>query len=212
MDNQITTLLEKLKELVERAKSSGKNPPDFDLCEISVQGTNPFCDGNRGIERKDMPQLRGNPVPDSPAADLPKDSKGTVSIERPFITELKSRGVKLTPKKVDASHLRATQNQLIGSKVIGMISALEKNPSDPHILAPIFISRDGYVLDGHHRWAAIVGHNFTDNKPIFLNVIEVDIGIDTLVDFTNNFADSMGIKQKAARLRTLAERLRRAAL
>lgn len=199
-------VLERLKDMVETAKRSGTNPPDFDLCDLSGE-TDLFCKGNKGIERKDMPQLKGKPIQDSPASDLPKDSKGVVSIESPFVTELKSRGVKLTAKNVDASSLKPTQNQLVGTTVVGMISTLEKNPRDPNITAPIFISKDGYILDGHHRWAAIVGHNFTTGKPISLNVIEVDIGIDQLVNFTNNFADSLGIKKEATRLRSIAKKM-----
>jgi hypothetical protein len=203
------SILEKLKIMISEAKKSGRSTPNFDLCSLYVTGTNPFCEFNLGVERKDMPQLKGIPIPGTQSSLLPSGKDGKVSIEKPLIDELQSRGVEVKPKKVDASYLKPTQGELDGYKVIGMIQALEKNATDPKITAPIFVSRDGYILDGHHRWAAIVGHNFTADKPILMNVIEVDSGIEELVRFANNFAESMGIKKTAARLFLIAERCRR---
>jgi hypothetical protein len=210
VDHQISTYLNKMKEMVDKARAGGDKPPNFDLCEVSVPGTNLFCGGNRGIERKDMPQLKGKPADGTPASKLPVGADGEVSVEKPFVDALKSKGVKMQQKTVDASHLKSTQNQLVGSKVVGMIGALQKDPKNPDITAPIFVSKDGYVLDGHHRWAAVVGLNFFTDKPVNMNVIEVDMGIDDLVNFTNQFADQMGIRQKAARLRLIAASLKEA--
>jgi len=203
-DHKISTYLSKMKEMVNQARSGGGKPPNFELCTISVPGTNLFCGGNKGIERKDMPQLKGKPSSGSKAELLEVGKDGEVSIEKPFVESLRSKGVKLTEKKVDAAHLKSTQNQLVGEKVVGMISALEKDPNNPNITAPIFVSRDGYVLDGHHRWAAVVGLNFETDEPVQMNVVEVDMDIDELVKYTNNFADEMGIKQKAAKLLRIA--------
>lgn len=208
VDHQISTYLNKMKDMVDNARAGGDKPPNFDLCEVSVSGTNLFCGGNRGIERKDMPQLKGKPADGTPASKLPVGADGEVSVEKPFVDALKSKGVKMQQKTVDASHLKSTQNQLVGSKVVGMIGALQKDPKNPDITAPIFVSKDGYVLDGHHRWAAVVGLNFFTDKPVNMNVIEVDMGIDDLVNFTNQFADQMGIRQKAARLRLIAASLK----
>lgn len=198
-DHEVASMLDKLKSIVDEAKAKGEKSPNFDLCQISVPGTNLFCGMNKGIPRQEMPQLKGKPAPGTPASKLQADPSGEVSIEKNFVEELKNKGVKLSKKSLDASELKATQNQLVGPKVVGMLSKLEKNPNDPDITAPIFVSKDGYVLDGHHRWAAMVGLNFKTDKPVRMNVIEVDMSIDDLVKFTNDFADSMGIRQKAAR-------------
>lgn len=206
-DKMISTYLNKMKSMVDKARASGDKPPNFDLCEVSVPGTNLFCGENKGIERKDMPQLKGKPSDGSAASKIQPGADGEVSIEKQFVDSLKNQGVKMTPKKIDAAQLKSTQNQLVGSKVVGMIGALEKDPNHPEITAPIFVSKDGYVLDGHHRWAAVVGLNFFTDKPVNMNVIEVDMGIDDLVKYTNEFADYMGISQKAARLRLIASSL-----
>lgn len=205
IDHKVSTYLDKMKQMVDKATAEGDKPPNFDLCEVSVPGTNLFCGGNRGIERKDMPQLKGAPAKGSKAENLPVGQDGEVSIEKPFIESLKQKGVKITNKKVEASQLKSTQNQLVGAKVVGMIDALKENPQDPNITAPIFVSKDGYVLDGHHRWAAMVGLNFSSDKPVEMNIVEVDMSVDDLVKYTNDFADEMGIRQKAARLRRIAQ-------
>ena len=208
IDHKVSTYLDQMKQMVDKAIASGGKTPNFDLCQISVPGTNLFCRGNKGIERKDMPQLKGIAAKGTKAENLPVGQDGEVSIEKSFVESLKQKGVKLTNKQVEASRLKSTQNQLVGSKVVGMIDALKKNPQDPNIAAPIFVSKDGYVLDGHHRWAAMVGLNFSSEKPVHMNIVEVDMGIDDLVEYTNNFADEMGIRQKAAKLRIIAQMIR----
>jgi hypothetical protein len=153
-----------------------------------------------------MPQLKGKPAPGSIAADLPRDKGGEVDTEPAFREALEKRGVKMVEKSVPAATLKATQSQLVGSKVAGMCDALKKNPNNPGITAPIFVSKDGYVLDGHHRWAAVVGLQLAKgaNDPVDMNVVEVDMDIEGLVKFTNQFCEDIGIKPKdtkeAARL------------
>ena len=66
-------------------------------------------------------------------------------------------------------------------------------------VAPIYVSNDGYVLDGHHRWAAIVAHNAANpDKQIPMNVRVIDEPIVPLVKRSNKFAEDIGIKAKAA--------------
>jgi hypothetical protein len=107
----------------------------------------------------------------------------------------------MTPKKVNADTLKSTQSQLVGTKVAGMAKALEADPNHPAITAPIFVSKDGYVLDGHHRWAAQVGAGILGDKPVTMNVIEVDMPIDKLVNYSNEFATKFGIAQKAGKVK-----------
>jgi hypothetical protein len=81
-----------------------------------------------------------------------------------------------------------------------MYKGLEENPQDPNLTAPIYVSNDGYVLDGHHRWAAIVAYNAKNpDKPIAMNVRVIDEPIKPLVKRSNEFADHIGIEKKAAK-------------
>ena len=75
----------------------------------------------------------------------------------------------------------------------------QQNPEHPAITAPIYVSNDGYVLDGHHRWAAIVAYNAAHpDKQIPMNVRVIDEPIRPLVKRSNAFAEAIAIKAKAA--------------
>jgi hypothetical protein len=198
---QVVTLLDKLKVMSDEANSKGETVPNYDLCKVSVPGTNLFCQASLDIPRAEMPQLKGKAIPGTPADKLPKDNKGEVDTEALFKEALKQSGAKMTAKKVDASTLKATQSQLVGSKVAGMTDALKKDPTNPGITAPIFVSKDGYILDGHHRWAAQVGLSLNKDKPVMMNVVEVDMDAKQLVDFTNKFCNDIGIKQKKGQVK-----------
>jgi len=197
---QISTIIDKLAELGKQARERGENAPNFNLCQVSVPGTNLYCDGNKGIPREDMPQFKGTPEPGSPADKLPKDKNGEVDTEEFFKKMLEKQGIKVSePASIKPDRLKATQSELVGPKVAGMEKALEENPQHPAITAPIYVSNDGYVLDGHHRWAAIVAYNAAHpDKPIPMQVRVIDEPIEPLVKRSNAFAEEMGIRAKKA--------------
>lgn len=199
---QISTVIDKLAELGKQAKEKGEKAPNFNLCKVSIPGTNLYCDGNKGIPREDMPQFKGTPVPGSPADKLPRDSAGEVDTEEFFKKMLEKDGIKVSePTEVPPDRLKATQSELVGVKVAGMSEVLEDptHPAYEKITAPIYVSNDGYVLDGHHRWAAIVAYNAAHpDKPIPMKVRVIDEQIEPLVKRSNSFAEKMGIRAKKA--------------
>ena len=199
---QISTVIDKLAELGKQAKEKGEKAPNFNLCQVSVPGTNLYCDGNKGIPREDMPQFKGTPEPGSPADKLPKDENGEADTEEFFKQMLEKEGIKVSkPTSVPADRLKATQSELVGVKVAGMSKVLDdpNHPAYDKITAPIYVSNDGYVLDGHHRWAAIVAHNAANpDKQIPMNVRVIDEPIVPLVKRSNSFAEAMGIRAKKA--------------
>lgn len=199
---QISTIIDKLAELGNQAKEKGEQAPNFNLCQVSIPGTNLYCDGNKGIPREDMPQFKGTPEPGSIADKLPKDKSGEADTEEFFKQMLEKQGIGVTkPYSVPADRLKATQSELVGVKVAGMSKVLaDKNhPAYGKITAPIYVSNDGYVLDGHHRWAAVVAHNASNPKnQIPMNVRVIDEPIIPLVKRSNKFAETIGIKAKAA--------------
>jgi len=199
---QISTIIDKLAQLGKEAKEKGEQAPNFNLCQVSIPGTNLYCDGNKGIERGDMPQFKGTPQPGSPADKLPKDENGEADTEEFFKQMLNKQGIKVSePTSVPPDRLKATQSELVGVKVAGMSKVLaDKNhPAYGKITAPIYVSNDGYVLDGHHRWAAVVAHNASNpNNQIPMNVRVIDEPIEPLVKRSNAFAEKMGIRAKKA--------------
>ena len=65
--------------------------------------------------------------------------------------------------------------------------------------SPVFVTSDGYVLDGHHRWAALVAIDMEDGKQgdidMPVRMIGADIGY--ILDLANAFCDMTGVKRKS---------------
>ena len=58
--------------------------------------------------------------------------------------------VKVTKTRVLATKLKESQVELIPKKVKGIAAKYDK-PTD---MKPLIVSKDNYIVDGHHRWAA----------------------------------------------------------
>jgi hypothetical protein len=197
--SMVSMKIDQLAKAAAEAKAKGEKAPNFNLCDITIPGTNLYCKGNKGIPREDMPQFKGYAKPGSIADKLPKNNDGEVDTESQFKVLLKKNGVKVSePQEVPADQLKATQTELVGAKVAGMTKALEKEPNHPKITAPIYVSNDGYVLDGHHRWAAVTSAAVASGKPAMMNIRVIDMPIKDLVKISNEFADQIGIQQKKA--------------
>lgn len=204
------------QELAAAAKAEVKKqgilpPPSYDLCNVSIPGTNLFCGGNKEISRDAMPQLKTKAVPGSAAwreAEKMAKEKGIdpndveVNAEPAFLEYLKKGNVKIQRGTMPATQMKATQNQLNADKVAGMAWALYNDPktkdkSHP-LRQPLIVSSDGYVLDGHHRWAALATYDvMSGNKDVSdIPVIMVDMDIEDLVDKSNEFGDEFGLARK----------------
>jgi ParB-like chromosome segregation protein Spo0J len=63
----------------------------------------------------------------------------------------------------------------------------------------IYVSRDGYVIDGHHRWAAAVGADSRDGLgDLKIRVQTIDMPISEVLLVANAFTEEFGIKRKSA--------------
>ncbi|HET9563369.1 MAG TPA: hypothetical protein VFP27_02400, partial [Mycobacterium sp.] len=194
----------KLAKIANEAKAKGEQAPHYNLCLVSVANTNLFCteklltaEHPEGIPRTAMPQFSGDPVPGSPADKLPKQENGGVDGAPAFMAHLKSLGIKTTRGVESAARLKATQADLVGAKVAGMMT---KAGFDPRKKV-IFVSRDHYVIDGHHRWAAAVGLDAADNElgQIKVQVIRVDAPISEILHIANRWTRQFGIATKSGK-------------
>jgi hypothetical protein len=190
--DQAVTLLHELAKIAQEAKAAGTKAKTYDLCKVSVANTNLFCSGNVGIPRSAMPQLKGVPTVGSPADSLPKDAKGEVDLSQAFRDSVTAGGNMIIDTNEFASHLRASQTEMDGAKVGGMMEAMSAGKIPP---APIFVSDDNYIVDGHHRWAATVGVGLGDQKEMSMPIARVNMKILPLLSLANSFAESMGIPQ-----------------
>ena len=93
-----------------------------------------------------------------------------------YVDWLQNKGIEIEKKEVDPKRLKATQDEFDKEK----IAALMKKPE----LKPTISSRDGFVLDGHHRWLADY-----NNKKLH-NTQKVQLPIKTLIDRTHSYDHS----------------------
>ena len=179
-----------------------------------------------GIPRMEMPQLKSKPLPGSKAEKLtqlpedhpdhlPMSKKGEVNAEDLFKAKLKKEGIEMAePKPMNVADLKATQNELKPSNVAFMVDILMRAKPPPHkdpkaaddwelsesFRKPIIVSSDGYILDGHHRWGALVALDIANggSGDIEMSVKEVQADAETLVKKTKEFTDDLGLETKAS--------------
>lgn len=114
------------------------------------------------INRKDMPQI---------------ESKNL----RDFVSFVKKKNVSVKEKLIAPGILKATQDQFHKAKIQSIVDKLEDGVYDHK---PIIISKDNYVMDGHHRWLA---HKHLEKK---LPVFHVDVKAQELIDLMKEYPKS----------------------
>jgi hypothetical protein len=164
-----------------------------DVCKLSP----PVCQGNLGLSRDKMPQIPGDLSVKQMLKATNKDgtpdegtrAKGRAAVEagadpdddrtilKQMLDTFKSEGVKIEPKKIPVGQLKATQSEIKAGKTFGMADAHLKGKF-PSIGDQIVISSDGHILDGHHRWAALL----TIDPSRTMNVIQVDMPMKEMLD------------------------------
>lgn len=68
-----------------------------------------------------------------------------------FLAEAEASGVSVRRGKRKVSELRPTQKELSLEKAHAMLEAVP----EAALAKAVLVSEDGYLLDGHHRWAAL---------------------------------------------------------
>jgi hypothetical protein len=155
---------------------------------------------------KDLVTENYNKDPKKLGIPLPVSREGGVDAAEYFKEYLRKHGKTITLTTIPAYKLQATQNELITEKINQMWWILKLGPCAPgysFIVAPIFVSADNYVLDGHHRWASIVSSAFgiINIKKVMMEVFQVDevIGDEDsgLVKMANDFTRQFGLTAQA---------------
>lgn len=133
---------------------AGDKSSMLDLGKVHIKGTHLFARSAGKIDRKQMPQ-----IPDQHRDD--------------FVKYMRDAGVGVADAHVDPKSLKPTQSNFAGPKVGAILRTIRKTgwPGNP-----ILVTSDGYILDGHHRWAAKVMHAF--EKPgVKIPVTRIDAPI-----------------------------------
>lgn len=172
---------------------------DADFCQDEPE----VCKGHCDVPRYYMPQLMDEPIGKLLNSKKAKDRmKGAEAVRngasptdpRPiteiFIDILQKKGIKVTRGvPVKLSDLKATQREIktLKSYIFGLAQMqgrfkdkktgkLTDIPCD-WTQVPIIVSNDGYIVDGHHRWAAVK----LVNPELYMNAVVIDMPIAELL-------------------------------
>ena len=125
--------------------------------------------------RKDMPQVN--------TQDLSK-----------ALSIAKSK-VKVTKGMSIVGSLKPSQKELISNKV----KAVSKKYNKPTDMKPLIISKDNYIVDGHHRWAAAI---YKFGKDTIVPTFRLHLKRDEAIELYNDIASSLNeVMGKAARMK-----------
>jgi hypothetical protein len=178
--NQVGVVMDKMAAMARDAEAKGKDAPKFNLCNISVANTNVFCGGGEASRpRIEMPR-----IPNS-------DRKN-------FRDYLRENGVKVKKDDVRVDRLKASQKEIDGTKVSEMMSQVRSGERDLSN-ARIFVSKDNFIIDGHHKWAATVGLDYGNKQlgDMKMKVYRVDLPITALFKVANDYTDLKGHQRLA---------------
>ena len=208
----------------------GQQAYDFELCSEVFAHLGLCFDPktkekvSKGIPRDQMPQFSSQVDPsrtDTPAFQAlmrgkgytspdqvtPEDLKTEVNMEREYRKALEAAGYEVVEEDVSVTSLKPIQGQLKGEKIAGMYSTLAAAQADPEnygkgaarLLEPIYVS-DGYVIDGHHRWAAQVAMDIANgagaNATMKTRTITKGgkpVPVETIIEFSNKFQKDIGL-------------------
>jgi len=98
------------------------------------------------------------------------------------------------PATWPANTLNPTQTDVYLSKALGMAMGSKQRPGAAGGDLKSVVSHDGYILDGHHRWAATL----LNNPEAKISGIQVAIDIDDLVPVLRAAGDAFGNVRRGA--------------
>lgn len=149
-----------LRGVLERAAKGEAHP---DLTNLSVEGTAIYA-GGLGYKREQMPQI-------------PADHRDG------YLESLDRQGIAVKNERVSPLSLLPTQNEIDANKVGKMLDKAD----DGKMPQAIFVSKDNYVLDGHHRWAMQTALQLDGRPKQTMPVIRVMAdhkkALDTMFDY-----------------------------
>lgn len=163
-----------------------------DICKMSPS----VCKKNKGLTRDKMPQIDGEKsVKEMLASSKPDEkAKGEAMVQagadpnsdktilEQMLSHFEKNGVKTTVEDMPVGHMKATQSEIKAEKVYGMADAHLKGKFND-IDASVVVSSDGHILDGHHRWAALL----TIDPSRTMKVKKIDMTMDELLKEAASF-------------------------
>lgn len=127
--------------------------------EIISEDTIKHISKSLGVSRDKMPQINSKDVGE-------------------FIKYLKDKGIEASSSLIDVSKIGMTQKDINVDKVKDLLGVEKSN-----LAKPVIISKDNYILDGHHRVVAL----YNVDKNFKLKTIKIDLGIKDLLNVAREF-------------------------
>lgn len=155
-------------------KIMARREDDPDLTNMHIENTLLYDEDNLNIPRNKMPQV-------------PSDTKAV------FIAEMEKRGTRIQRGVADPAKLHPIQKEMSASKVGLIMKRLRDKGMKTGDDGRIVISKDNYVIDGHHRWAAAAMLSFEDSS-VKIPVIRVDMNHKDLISATLAWNKASGIQ------------------
>ena len=160
--------------LLDQMRKMGDEHPTTDITELRINGTKLIGGDGLGLSRDQMPQ-----IPDEQ--------------RKLFFDYLAEKGIGNKTESVDPTELKPSQKEIAGAHTGDFYHDMDgKIPQEKTIL----ISKDNYVLDGHHHWAAGVAVALEDPTQK-MSVIRLDANARDLIDLGNEFDDIHHIPRRA---------------
>jgi hypothetical protein len=124
------------------------------------------------------------------AIDAGADPDEDRTVFKQLLDGVADEGVKISSQeppfeKVAVGRLKATQREIQAEKTFGIANSYFSGVYDPRE-SPIIISADNHILDGHHRYAAMI----TADPDAKMNVVRVDM---KMKDFLERSFEQPGV-------------------
>jgi hypothetical protein len=161
---------DQVKSLMKYALNHKFDKP-LDIDNVRVHGTRQFGQDGLGIKREDMPQI-------------------PVERVQEYFKWLKDEyGVDVAKVSVYPQTLQPSQSEISVERTAKMYEMLKDGTAGD---ATIMISRDDYILDGHHRWAGATALSFEDPS-VKMDAYQIDMNIKPLIAAANKWDQEVGI-------------------
>jgi hypothetical protein len=143
--------------------SQGSDQPNLTLLSVKGMEGETFDTDNLGLDRSQMPQV-------------PSQMKAQ------FIADMEAQGVGMKRSERNPIGLKPIQGEISGRSA-GFIMQNEKKDRKVTDAARVLVTRDGWILDGHHRWAGSValelaGHGHS--LPVLILDQDLGFAMDTV--------------------------------
>lgn len=148
------------------------------LRNLTVTGTPYFGSSDTLMNRSEMPQV-------------PSGRK------QEFLSAVEKQGLTVERKEMSPRDLKPTQADINGksaSEIRGREGARGNDAFKTGDNLSIVVSSDGYIMDGHHRWAGAALHEMS-GTPTKMSVIQIGAPKNELIGIMQKWTDAAGVKR-----------------